>query len=130
EKARELKTAGINAWRNRMESASYIFSFNGRNWDYGKETQDRLGPSVIAAKEGNLPEKFFWTDADNNDVPMTAEELIALSEAAQQAMFAKGMEIHVRQRNMKKEIAELQDAEAIQRYVVGWPTQEEPATER
>lgn len=130
EKARELKTAEINTWRNRMESASYIFSFNGRNWDYGKETQDRLDPSVIAAKEGNLPEQFFWTDADNNDVPMTAEELIALSEAAQQAMFAKGMEIHVRQRNMKKEIAELQDAEAIQRYVVGWPTPEEPATER
>ncbi|ENE3675483.1 DUF4376 domain-containing protein, partial [Escherichia coli] len=66
-----------------------------------------------------LPEAFFWTDAENNDVPVTAEELIALSEAAGQAMFTKGMEIHVRQRTMKKEIEALGDAEAILAYKVG-----------
>ncbi|HAX1982934.1 TPA: DUF4376 domain-containing protein [Escherichia coli] len=121
EKARSAKTAEINAWRDAMEAASYVFEFNGRRWDYGKETQARLEPSAAAARAGTLPEQFFWTDADNNDVPMTAEELIALSDAAQQAMFTKGMEIHVRQRNMKKEIAELQDVEAILGYAVGWP---------
>ncbi|WP_187266532.1 DUF4376 domain-containing protein, partial [Escherichia coli] len=104
EKARELKTAGINAWRNAMEAANYTFEHNGRKWDYGKSTQARLEPSVAAAKAGILPEGFFWTDADNNDVPMTAGELMALSEAAEKAMFTKGMEIHVRQRTMKKEI--------------------------
>ncbi|EHJ6107415.1 DUF4376 domain-containing protein, partial [Escherichia coli] len=66
-----------------------------------------------------LPEQFFWTDADNNDVPMTAEALIALSNAAQKAMFAKGLEIHVRQRAMKKEIEALDDADAILAYKVG-----------
>ncbi|MED9214058.1 DUF4376 domain-containing protein [Escherichia coli] len=121
EKAREQKGEEINAWRDAMEAASYVFEFNGRRWDYGKETQARLEPSAAAARAGALPEQFFWTDADNNDVPVTAEELIALSDAAQQAMFTKGMEIHVRQRNMKKEIAELQDVEAILGYAVGWP---------
>ena len=81
EKARELKTAGINAWRNAMEAANYTFEHNGRKWDYGKSTQTRLEPSVAAAKAGKLPEAFFWTDADNNDVPMDAETLIALSAA-------------------------------------------------
>ncbi|TXQ18483.1 DUF4376 domain-containing protein, partial [Escherichia coli] len=66
-----------------------------------------------------LPEGFFWTDAENNDVPMTAEALMALSEAAEKAMFTKGMEIHVRQRTMKKEIEALDDAEAILAYKVG-----------
>ncbi|NEN74697.1 DUF4376 domain-containing protein, partial [Escherichia coli] len=66
-----------------------------------------------------LPEGFFWTDAENNDVPMTAGELMALSEAAEKAMFTKGMEIHVRQRTMKKEIEALSDAEAILAYKVG-----------
>ncbi|EFE8359465.1 DUF4376 domain-containing protein, partial [Escherichia coli] len=79
----------------------------------------RLEPSVAAAKAGILPEGFFWTDADNNDVPMTAGELMALSEAAEKAMFTKGMEIHVRQRTMKKEIEALGDAEAILAYKVG-----------
>lgn len=104
EKARELKTAGINAWRNAMEAANYTFEHNGRKWDYGKSTQTRLEPSVAAAKAGKLPEAFFWTDADNNDVPMDAETLIALSAAAEQAMFTKGLEIHVRQRTMKKRL--------------------------
>ncbi|EEZ4540926.1 DUF4376 domain-containing protein, partial [Escherichia coli] len=98
EKARGMKGDEINAWRNEMEAANYTFEHNGRKWDYGKSTQTRLEPSVAAAKAGKLPEAFFWTDAENNDVPVTAEELIALSEAAEQAMFTKGMEIHVRQR--------------------------------
>ena len=74
---------------------------------------------MAAAKAGILPEGFFWTDAENNDVPMTAEALMALSEAAEKAMFTKGMEIHVRQRTMKKEIEALDDAEAILAYKVG-----------
>ncbi|EFB3802490.1 DUF4376 domain-containing protein, partial [Escherichia coli] len=92
EKARGMKGDEINAWRNAMEAANYTFEHNGRKWDYGKSTQTRLEPSVAAAKAGKLPEAFFWTDAENNDVEVTAEELIALSEAAGQAMFTKGME--------------------------------------
>ena len=119
EKARQQKINEINAWRNAMEAANYTFEHNGRKWDYGKSTQTRLEPSVAAAKAGILPEGFFWTDAENNDVPMTAGELMALSEAAEKAMFTKGMEIHVRQRTMKKEIEALGDAEAILAYKVG-----------
>ncbi|EPC1727457.1 DUF4376 domain-containing protein, partial [Escherichia coli] len=110
----------INTWRNAMEAASYTFEHNGRKWDYGKSTQARLEPSVAAAKAGILPLDFFWTDAQNNDVPVSADELIALSDAAAKALFAKGMEIHIRQRNMKKEIAALNDTAAILDYKVGW----------
>ena len=59
EKARELKTAGINAWRNAMEAANYTFEHNGRKWDYGKSTQTRLEPSVAAAKAGNTAGGVF-----------------------------------------------------------------------
>ncbi|EFM8157539.1 DUF4376 domain-containing protein, partial [Escherichia coli] len=119
EKARVMKGDEINAWRNEMEAANYTFEHNGRKWDYGKSTQTRLEPSVAAAKAGKLPEGFFWTDAENNDVPVTAEALIALSEAAEQAMFTKGMEIHVRQRTMKKALEALGSADEILAYKVG-----------
>ncbi|HFD0256560.1 TPA: DUF4376 domain-containing protein, partial [Escherichia coli] len=120
EKARVMKGDEINAWRNAMEAANYTFEHNGRKWDYGKSTQTRLEPSVAAAKAGKLPEGFFWTDAENNDVPVTAEALIALSEAAEQAMFSKGMEIHVRQRAMKKELEKMTSADEVLAYKVGW----------
>ncbi|EER3514345.1 TPA: DUF4376 domain-containing protein, partial [Escherichia coli] len=125
ENARRLKNDEINAWRNAMEAANYTFEHNGRKWDYGKSTQTRLEPSVAAAKAGILPLDFFWTDAQNNDVPVTSEQLIALSEAAENAMFTKGMEIHIRQRNMKKEIAALNDTAAIMNYKVGWEKEAE-----
>ncbi|EEY8066558.1 DUF4376 domain-containing protein, partial [Escherichia coli] len=54
-------------------------------------------------------------------VPMTAASLMALSEAAEQAMFAKGVEINTRQLQMKAEVEALTELKAIRSYVVGWP---------
>ncbi|HAP2427016.1 TPA: DUF4376 domain-containing protein [Escherichia coli] len=120
EEARRMKNVEINAWRDAMEASGYVFEHRGRKWDYGKEAMTRLGMSASAARGGVLPEGFFWTDAENNDVPMTADELISLSDAAGKAMFRKGLEIHIRQREMKKAIAELSDSETILAYRVGW----------
>ncbi len=114
------KHAEINAWRNSQENANYVFQFNNHSWDYGKATQERLSLSVQMAKSNKLPAGFIWTDADNNDVPMTAGELLNLSDAIDQAMFTTGLQIHLRQRQMKEEIDKLTDAQAVLDYVVGW----------
>ncbi|EHB8379970.1 DUF4376 domain-containing protein [Salmonella enterica] len=121
EKAREQKTHEIDTWRNRQESANYTFTFDNHKWDYGKATQERLTLSVQMAKANKLPAGFIWTDADNNDVPMTAGELLNLSDAIDQAMFTKGLQIHMRQREMKEEIDKLTDVKAILDYKIGWP---------
>ncbi|EDR4261362.1 DUF4376 domain-containing protein [Salmonella enterica subsp. enterica] len=118
--AREQKHAAINTWRNIQENANYVFTFNGRNWDYGKTTQERLALSVQAAKEKRLPDGFIWTDAGNNDVPMTADELLKLGDAISKAMFTKGLQIHLRQREMKEAVDKLTDARVILDYPVGW----------
>ncbi|EGP1949699.1 DUF4376 domain-containing protein, partial [Salmonella enterica] len=115
------KHADINSWRNTQENANYVFQFNNHNWDYGKATQERLALSVQMAKANKLPDGFIWTDADNNDVPMTAGELLNLSDAIDLAMFTKGLQIHMRQRQMKEEVDKLTDAQAVLDYVVGWP---------
>ncbi|HGB5072319.1 TPA: DUF4376 domain-containing protein [Salmonella enterica subsp. enterica serovar Eastbourne] len=121
EDARSRKHTEINAWRNVQENANYVFQFNNHNWDYGKATQERLTLSVQMAKANKLPAGFIWTDADNNDVPITAGELLNLSDAIDQAMFKKGLEIHMRQREMKEEIDKLTDVKAILDYKIGWP---------
>ncbi|ECP0762918.1 DUF4376 domain-containing protein [Salmonella enterica] len=120
------KHAEINAWRNSQENANYVFQFNNHNWDYGKTTQERLSLSVQMAKANKLPVGFIWTDADNNDVPMSAGELLNLSDAIDQAMFTTGLQIHLRQRQMKEDIDKLTDAQAVLDYVVGWPASPTP----
>ncbi|HGA5700433.1 TPA: DUF4376 domain-containing protein [Salmonella enterica subsp. enterica serovar Birkenhead] len=119
--AKSAKHAAINAWRNVQENANYTFTFNNHKWDYGKATQERLTLSVQMAKANKLPAGFIWTDADNNDVPMTAGELLNLSDAIDQAMFKKGLEIHMRQRQMKEEVDKLTDYKAVKNYVPDWP---------
>ncbi|EHT6196664.1 DUF4376 domain-containing protein [Salmonella enterica] len=119
--AKDAKHAEISAWRNTQEDGSIIFTLNGHKWDCGKASQTRLAPVVAVAKSGALPPVFFWTDADNIDVPMTADELTALEAAMQQNMVLQGFKIHERQRRMKEEVDKLTDYKAIQNYVVDWP---------
>ncbi|EGS6510979.1 DUF4376 domain-containing protein [Salmonella enterica] len=121
EDARSRKHDEINAWRNKQENANYTFTFDNHKWDYGKATQERLTLSVQMAKANKLPAGFIWTDADNNDVPMTAGELLNLSDAIDQAMFTKGLQIHMRQREMKEEIDGMTDVKEILDYKIGWP---------
>lgn len=119
--AKQEKHAEISAWRNTQENGSIIFTLNDHKWDCGKASQARLAPVVAVAKSGALPPGFFWTDADNIDVPMTADELTALEAAMQQNMVLQGFKIHERQRQMKEEVDKLTGYKAIQNYVVDWP---------
>ncbi|WGE29408.1 DUF4376 domain-containing protein [Edwardsiella tarda] len=120
--ARRDKHAEINRWRDTQENGNYPFELDGHRWDCGKITQARLSPVVAVAHAGLLPASFFWTDADNNDVPMTADKLIALEAAMQQQMVAEGFKIHERQRQMKEAVDAMTDYAAIQRYTPGWQT--------
>ncbi|EAA8947803.1 DUF4376 domain-containing protein [Salmonella enterica] len=119
--AKAAKRAQINTWRDAQENGNYPFELNGHRWDCSKVSQERLAPVAAMAKAGKLPADFFWTDADNIDVPVAADQLIALESAMEQNMVIQGFKIHERQRNMKKELDEIQDYKAVQAYVVGWP---------
>ncbi|EDV4827894.1 DUF4376 domain-containing protein [Salmonella enterica] len=118
--AKQAKHAEINAWRDAQENGNILFTLNGHRWDCGKASQTRLAPVVAVAKSGALPPGFFWTDADNIDVPMTADELTVLEAAMQRSMVLQGFKIHERQRVMKEQVDNLTDYKAIQGYVVGW----------
>ncbi|HAD5966827.1 TPA_asm: DUF4376 domain-containing protein [Salmonella enterica subsp. enterica serovar Typhimurium] len=123
--AKSAKHAEINAWRDYQENGNYVFILNGRNWDCSKASQDRLSPVAAMARAGELPPGFFWTDADNNDVPVTTEELTALEGAMQKNMVLVGFKIHERQRQMKEEVDALTDYTAVKSYAVGWPDDKE-----
>ncbi|EDV5024344.1 DUF4376 domain-containing protein [Salmonella enterica subsp. enterica serovar Ball] len=119
--AKQKKRDEINTWRDIQENADWLFTYDGRRWDYGKATQDRMSISLAMAKRGALPAGFAWTDGDNNIVPVTNDSLIALAAAIEQAMFTKGMEINQRQLQMKAQVEALTALNDVRNYVVGWP---------
>lgn len=119
--SRNQKLAEISNWRDVQENANIIFELDNRRWDGGKVSQERLAPVVMAGSSGQLPEGFFWTDADNHDVPVNFEFLQQLEAAMVQAMVMQGFKIHERQRQMKEEVTQLTDMGAIIAYQPGWP---------
>ncbi|HHN9508408.1 TPA: DUF4376 domain-containing protein [Escherichia coli] len=121
EAAKDAKRAEINRWRDVQENMEYLMEFRGRKWDYGKKTLSRISTTRLMAEKNTLPPGFAWTDGENNVVPVTAEEVIALSDAIEQAMFEKGVEINTRQLQMKAEVEALTELKSIRSYVVGWP---------
>lgn len=128
EYARLVAARRINSWRDEQENGRIIFSLFGRNWDCDKTSRERLEPVIAAAGHGVLPEGFFWTDADNNDVPLTTAELLALGVAMQQQMVTHGFKIHERQRQMKQELAQLTDIGDLNSYQPDWPQTEPPGS--
>lgn len=121
DKARERKTREIDAWRDKQENDNITFDWNGHSWDASKAAQNRLTPVLSVANAGQLPDGFFWTDADNNDVQVSADDLKIIDAGMTQAMVTQGFKIHERQRRMKKDIAELTRVSDILNYPVGWP---------
>lgn len=115
---RDTARERINAWRDAQEAATIVFEHAGRRWDGGLAVRTRLMPMLSLPV---LPEGFFWTDADDNDVPVDAAALAALGAAHEAAIVTQGFVIHVRQRAMKAEIDALGDAAALQAYEPAWP---------
>ncbi|EFB0319272.1 DUF4376 domain-containing protein [Salmonella enterica] len=120
EKARRMKRDEINRWRDNQEDSNTTFEYEGRRWDAGKASQERLSSILALTRTAALPDGFYWTDADNNDVSITPDVLAAINENMTSAMVAQGWKIHERQRNMKKEVDELVKVNEILNYSVGW----------
>ncbi|HAZ4235536.1 TPA: DUF4376 domain-containing protein [Escherichia coli] len=117
---KQSKFEEINQWRDEQELAGIIFEWNGHRWDGGQTSHARLSPVLAVAKAGVLPADFFWTDADNQDVAVTAEELIELEVQMLQAMVSQGFRIHERQRAMKKTVSSFATPDEVQAYHIGW----------
>lgn len=104
--------ARIEAWREGQERANIVFDHDARRWDGGLQTRQRLQPVVALTA---LPEGFFWTDADNNDVPVSLAALRAINAAHETAIVLRGFEIHAGQRAMKAALETL-DLDELQSF--------------
>ena len=114
--ARNAARQRVTEWRDAQERGGILFEHAGRAWDGGLAVRQRLQPLLSLPA---LPEGFFWTDADNNDVPVSLADLAALCAAHEVAIITRGFEIHVRQREMKTAV-EGMDAGQLAGFLPGW----------
>ncbi|SOE48117.1 DUF4376 domain-containing protein [Orrella dioscoreae] len=115
--ARAAASALIQAWRDGEERIGVVFDHDGRMWDGDDASLARL-QGAIGGGLGAVPD-FFWTDHDNEDVPMDGEALDALLVAMQSARAQRGFEIHQRQRAMKEAVATMSTAD-LAAFTPGW----------
>lgn len=114
--ARTTKHTDINTWRDQQELATV--EFNGQHWDADPTSRARIESVLLA---GAMP-LDYWTDASNQDQPMTLDQLRALYAAIVQ----QGGRIHDRQRTMKAKVNALNTIEEVQAYPVGWAVEVTP----
>lgn len=123
---REKARQRITDWRDAQEAGGIVFEHAGRAWDGGLTVRRRMQPMLALP---GLPDGFFWTDADNNDVQMTLIDLGELSAAHELAIVNHGFDIHKRQRFLKATVDALESMDALKTFVPGWPPLEEAATQ-
>ncbi|MDN0075603.1 DUF4376 domain-containing protein [Crenobacter sp. SG2303] len=117
---REAAAAAVTQWKEAQIAAGTVFEFDGHRWDGGLTVRYQMASTIAAAEQIGLPTGFFWTDADDRDVAVTLDQLKALQSAHELAMVARGWEIHARQREMKREVAEM-TLEQLAEFVPCWP---------
>lgn len=110
----------INVWRAQQENCKIFFHLDDHRWDACRESKERLEQVVNMAQTSALPEGFFWTDADNHDVQVSANSLNAMLAAMNVTQVRWGFKIHERQRRMKEEIALITDYDSLVNYSPGW----------
>jgi hypothetical protein len=117
EQLRARATGLVNDWRQWKERQDIVFEHAGRTWDGGLTTRQRLKPVLSLSQ---LPDGFFWTDRENNDVPVTLSDLISLAAAHEESLVFAGFAIHTAQRRLKTEIGSM-SREELDEFILDGP---------
>lgn len=100
----------VNAWK--LQQLNSGFDWNNHHWDSDETAKANIMAVALAGLASPLG---YWTDADNNDVPVDAAGM----QAMYAAMLQRGAEIHARQRAMKLSL-ETMTLEELQAFVPSW----------
>ncbi|EFA3717646.1 DUF4376 domain-containing protein [Escherichia coli] len=116
--AKDAKKMEIEAWRTEQEAQPFTFEWNGRTWNAGPDSLNRLYPAVMASKSDTARKTMVWGDAENQQVKLSMQKLDELLTAMAQAQVDRNDEIYHRQREMKEELNNLDDLRSIRAFDV------------
>ncbi|WP_097456852.1 DUF4376 domain-containing protein [Escherichia coli] len=116
--AKDAKKREIEAWRTEQEAQPFTFEWNGRTWNAGPDSLNRLYPAVMASKSDTARKTMVWGDAENQQVKLSMQKLDELLTAMAQAQVDRNDEIYRRQREMKDELNNLEDLRSIREMAI------------
>ncbi|WP_218071886.1 DUF4376 domain-containing protein [Escherichia coli] len=116
--AKDAKKQEINAWRTEQEAQPFTVDWNDHTWNAGTESLARLYP-VTLAPDTEARDVVVWGDSTNNPVPLTQAQLRELAAVMAQAQLERNNTIYQRQREMKEELAEMDDLKSIRLFTIG-----------
>lgn len=117
EAVKAAKRQEIEEWRTEQEAQPFIFEWNGHSWNGGPDSMARLYPMVMSAKSVTAPKTMVWSDAENQQVKLSMQQLDELLTAMVQAQVDRNDEIYRRQRQMKDELNNLEDLKSVRNFV-------------
>lgn len=111
----ELQTIKIAAFKAARDSEEVLpIEYNGNLFDYDEKARDRINAAIIALDAQGTEATIDWTTADNNDVPVTANDLRAIIAA----VAVRSNSLHVKYRNLKEQVETAKTAEEIE--AINW----------
>ncbi len=118
EAVKAAKRQEIEEWRTEQEAQPFTFEWNGHSWNGGPDSMARLYPMVMSAKSVTAPKTMVWSDAENQQVKLSMQQLDELLTAMVQAQVDRNDEIYRRQREMKEELSSLVDLRSIREMAI------------
>lgn len=115
---KERRQADVTA--KKAEQLEGGILWNGHRWDADAAAQANVSSMASAVSSGMvLPDDFFWTDYDNQDVSIDSEGIASLNAALMTFVFAT----HSRARQLKEAIEVQTSNEAVMGLDIaeGWP---------
>lgn len=112
--AKDSKRQEINDWRVVQEEAPLTIEYEGHQWQVDAKTLQRIDPA--ASMRNIAGSTFYWGDVDNEDVPLTGEQLQGLRDAMFAAVAKRNNDLYKQSRAMKEALDELTDLETIRAF--------------
>lgn len=114
--AKASKRQEINAWREAQEEGPFTIEYEGRQWQVGAKALQRI--DTTASMRNIAGSTFYWSDAENEDVPLTGEQLQGLRDAMFAAMAKRNNDLYKQSRAMKEALNRLTDLPAIRAFKI------------
>lgn len=111
---KEIKRNEINAWRMAEEDKPLMVEYEDHQYQVDARTLQRI--DTAASMRNIAGSTFYWGDADNEDVPLTGEQLQGLRDAMFAAVVKRNNDLYKQSRAMKEALDELTDLETIRAF--------------
>lgn len=112
--AKASKRQEINDWRVVQEEAPLTIEYEGRQWQVDAKTLQRI--DTAASMRNIAGSTLYWGDVENEDVPLTGEQLQGLRDAMFAAVAKRNNDLYKQSRAMKEALDELTDLATIRAF--------------